>query len=52
VPAVAALGLIVLPVIGLVVRAPWPRFVELITSDSALAALELSLRTAMISTLR
>jgi molybdate transport system permease protein len=51
VPAVAALGLIALPVIGLVVRAPWPRFLELITSDSALAALELSLRTAVVSTL-
>ena len=50
-PAVAALGLIVLPVIGLVVRAPWPRFLKLITSDSALAALELSLRTAVVSTL-
>ncbi|HEY6422623.1 MAG TPA: ABC transporter permease [Pseudonocardiaceae bacterium] len=51
VPAVAALGLILLPVIGLIVRAPWPRFVELVTSESARAALELSLRTAAISTL-
>ncbi|MGH3934773.1 MAG: ABC transporter permease [Pseudonocardiaceae bacterium] len=51
VPAVAALGLILLPVVGLVVRAPWPRFVALVTSDSALAALELSLRTAAVSTL-
>lgn len=50
-PAVAALGLIVLPVIGLVVRAPWTRFGALITSQSALAALELSLRTAAVSTL-
>lgn len=50
VPAVLALGLIMLPVIGLVVRAPWPRFVELITSESALTALELSLRTGAVST--
>ena len=49
-PAVAALALIVLPVIGLVVRAPWSRFGALVTSPSALAALELSLRTAAVST--
>ena len=51
VPSVLALGLIVLPVIGLVVRAPWSRFGELVTSESALAALELSLRTGLVSTL-
>ncbi|MGH4009714.1 MAG: ABC transporter permease [Pseudonocardiaceae bacterium] len=51
VPAAAALGLILLPVVGLVVRAPWDRFIELISSESALAALELSLRTAAVSTL-
>ncbi|MGH3881982.1 MAG: ABC transporter permease [Pseudonocardiaceae bacterium] len=51
VPAVAALGLILLPVVGLVVRAPWPRFVELVTSESALTSLGLSLRTAAVSTL-
>ena len=50
-PAVAALGLISLPVIGLVVRAPWSRFVELITSEAAVAALKLSLYTAAVSTL-
>jgi molybdate transport system permease protein len=50
-PALVALALIVLPVIGLVVRAPWSRFGELVTSDSARAALELSLRTAAVSTL-
>lgn len=51
VPALMALGLIVLPVIGLVVRVPWSRFGALVTSESALAALELSLRTAAVSTL-
>jgi molybdate transport system permease protein len=50
-PALAALALITLPVVGLLVRAPWPRFVGLVTSSSALAALELSLRTAAVSTL-
>ncbi|MGH3942831.1 MAG: ABC transporter permease [Pseudonocardiaceae bacterium] len=50
VPAVVAFGLILLPVAGLIVRTPWPRFVELITSESALAALGLSLRTATVST--
>ena len=49
-PAVAALGLILLPVIGLVVRAPWSRFGALVTSESALAALKLSLYTAAVST--
>lgn len=49
-PALAALGLILLPVIGLVVRAPWPRFLPLVTSESARTALELSLRTAAVST--
>jgi molybdate transport system permease protein len=51
VPAVAALGLIVLPIVGLVVRTPWPRFFELITTESAITALTLSLRTAAVSTL-
>lgn len=50
-PALMAFALIVLPVIGLVVRAPWSRFGALVTSPSALAALELSLRTAAVSTL-
>jgi molybdate transport system permease protein len=50
-PALIALALIVLPVIGLVVRAPWSRFGALITSDAALAALKLSLYTAAVSTL-
>jgi molybdate transport system permease protein len=48
-PALVALGLILLPVIGLVTRAPWSRFGALVTSESALAALEL--RTAAVSTL-
>jgi molybdate transport system permease protein len=50
-PALGALGLILLPVIGLVTRAPWSRFGQLVTSESALTALDLSLRTAVVSTL-
>lgn len=50
-PALLALGLIVLPVIGLILRAPWSRFFQLVTSESARTALELSLRTAAVSTL-
>lgn len=51
VPAVVAFGLILLPVVGLVVRTPWPRFIDLVTSPSAYDALELSLRTAAMATL-
>ena len=49
VPAVLGFGLIALPVLGLVVRADLVRFPELVTSAAALSALELSLRTALIS---
>ncbi len=51
VPAVLGFALIALPVVGLVVRSDLVRIPELVTSDGALAALELSLRTAVISTL-
>ncbi|WP_051111848.1 ABC transporter permease [Sciscionella marina] len=50
VPAVLALALIVLPLVGLLARSDLSRFGELITSASALDALELSLRTAVAST--
>lgn len=51
IPAAGAFALIALPVAGLVIRAPWPQFVGLVTSESAVAALGLSLRTAAVSTL-
>lgn len=51
IPAGVAFALIALPVIGLVLRADWPRMPELLLSESALAALRLSLETAGISTL-
>ena len=51
VPAALALALVVLPVVGLIVRTDLGRLPALIVSDTALAALQLSLETAAISTL-
>lgn len=50
VPALLALALIVLPLVGLLTRSDLTRFGELITTRSALDALGLSLRTAVIAT--
>jgi molybdate transport system permease protein len=50
VPAVLAFALIALPVLGLALRADWPRIPELLVSTASLAALRLSLETAAIST--
>ncbi|MDT7577981.1 MAG: molybdate transport system permease protein [Pseudonocardiales bacterium] len=50
VPAVIGFALIALPVLGLLIRAPWAQMPELLLSDSALDALRLSLETAAIST--
>lgn len=49
-PAAAGAILVLLPLVALVVRLDWTRFGELITSESSLAALELSLRTSFAST--
>ncbi|HEY2206776.1 MAG TPA: ABC transporter permease [Pseudonocardia sp.] len=51
VPAVLGFALIALPVVGMIVRADLRRLPELVTSESALAALRLSLETAALSTL-
>jgi molybdate transport system permease protein len=51
VPATCAFALVALPVVGLLLRADWPRMPELLTSDAALDALRLSLLTATVSTL-
>jgi molybdate transport system permease protein len=50
--AVAALGalFIVLPIVGMTLRVDWSRFGSLVTSEAAVAALLLSLRTATMST--
>jgi molybdate transport system permease protein len=51
IPAAGAFALVALPVVGLLLRADWPRMPELLTSEAALDALRLSLFTAAISTL-
>lgn len=50
--ALAFLGglFVVLPVVAMAVRVDWPRFVPLITSESAQSALLLSLRTSVAAT--
>ena len=50
VPSVAGMGLLILPLVGLAVRAPWPRLVEILTSNTVLSALRLSLVTASVAT--
>ncbi|MCM6762770.1 ABC transporter permease [Rathayibacter sp. ZW T2_19] len=51
--ALAAVGalLVLLPLVAILARVDWPRFVPLITSDSSVAALLLSLRTSAVATL-
>lgn len=51
VPAAIAFGLIALPVVGLGLKADWPRVPALLVSEAALDALRLSLVTAATSTL-
>lgn len=50
VPAGLAFALIALPVIGLAIKADWPRVPEQLVSPASLDALKLSLITASIST--
>lgn len=50
-PAALALGLLVLPVVALVVRADWQSLPADVTSPEALSALGLSLGTSTVSTL-
>ncbi|MFF0143939.1 ABC transporter permease [Amycolatopsis sulphurea] len=49
-PAVLALALVVLPVVGLLVRTDLTRFPSLLVTSSSLRALKLSLTTAALST--
>ncbi len=49
-PAILGLALLVLPILGLVLRADWPRVPAAITSPEALSALGLSLQTASTAT--
>jgi molybdate transport system permease protein len=50
VPAVLAVAFLALPLVGLLVRAPWGRFLEVLGSESSLEALRLSLVTSVSST--
>ena len=50
IPATVGFALIVLPVAGLLLKADWANLPSLLFSDDALAALELSLITAAVST--
>jgi molybdate transport system permease protein len=50
VPAAVAAVFVGLPVVAVVVKVDWPRFGALITSESSVAALVLSLQTATAST--
>ena len=51
VPAALGAGLVLLPLAGMASRVAWGDFLGLVTSDSALTALSLSLRTSLTSTL-
>jgi molybdate transport system permease protein len=50
VPAALALLFLALPLVGLLVRAPWGRLVEILTRPASLDALRLSLATATAAT--
>ena len=49
VPAAIALAVAVIPVVALAMRVPWARVPELVASEAGSAALELSLRTSLLS---
>ena len=51
IPAGLALGLLGLPLVALVVRAPWAQLPELLAQPTVISALVLSLTTGLISTL-
>ena len=48
-PAAVALLFLVLPLVGLVIRAPWADAAAVLTSEGALQALQLSIITATVS---
>ena len=50
VPAAIGALFVILPLIAVAVKVDWPHFWSLVTSESSVAALELSLRTATAST--
>ena len=50
-PAALGMLLVALPLAGLLSRVPWPGLRDLLTSQSSLAALQLSILTASVSTI-
>lgn len=50
VPAALGAALVLLPLVGMVSRVDWADFLDLVTSDSALTALGLSIRTSLAAT--
>jgi molybdate transport system permease protein len=50
-PAAVGAVVVMLPLVGMLARVDWPSFPALVTSDPALTALGLSLRTSLVSTL-
>jgi len=51
VPALAGAAFVLLPLLAILLRTPWSRFLDLITSEASREALLLSLRTSVTSTL-
>jgi molybdate transport system permease protein len=49
-PALVAVAFVLLPLVAIVAKVDWPSFVDLITSEDSQAALALSLRTSVAST--
>lgn len=50
IPAGVAVFFLIVPLVALLVRAPWSRLAEIVSDDSVLAALRLSLMTATVAT--
>lgn len=50
VPALLALALLALPLLGIVVRAPWGRLGQILTSDVVRQSLTLTLTTSLVAT--
>jgi molybdate transport system permease protein len=50
IPALVGLAFLVLPLVGLLVRAPWPNFIDDLRGSQVLSALFLSLETASAAT--
>lgn len=50
VPAAIGAALVLLPLAGMLTRVDWADFIDLVTSDSALTALGLSIRTSLVAT--